>query len=117
MPINILHPCDAFATSAGYESWTTALAAMKSGTVVTGVGPRSGARTMISIDAFNQRTEAEGLYTIRTEEGFVMVGFRENFPKDVVAAHENEMEAIARRWKLGDSSVATPTVPDDDRSA
>lgn len=35
-------PCDAWALSAGAESWTDAVAEMKGGLVLTGVTPRMG---------------------------------------------------------------------------
>lgn len=88
----MVHPCDAFAQRAGYDSWAAALDAMKAGKIVTATGPRIG-RTMIDFNLFDKQVRADGLMTVvpaQDEFGIVSVGLREHFPPETLKRVEQE---------------------------
>ncbi len=103
--VKIVHPCNAFAQSAGYESWVSAVASMKQGNVVLGQAPRAGARSMLDIQLFHEQISKEGLFTITDDLGFVSVGFRENFPADMVSRWEQE---CAKHFPRDDDNGPSP---------
>ena len=78
----LVHPCDAFAQRAGYDSWTAALEAMKNGKIVTATGPAIG-RTTLDFDMFLDQIHSDGLTMVsprHNEFGLVSVGLHERFP-------------------------------------
>lgn len=88
----IVHPCNAFAQRAGYQSWAEALEAMRAGKIVTATAPRIGL-TMIDFRLFAEQIRKDGLMTVtlpQDELGFVSVGLREHFPVETLARVERE---------------------------
>jgi hypothetical protein len=90
----IVHPCDAFAQRAGFDSWAAALVAMKRGQIVTATGPRIG-RTTLDFDLFIKQVQIEGLLMIspaHDECGFVSIGLRAHFPAETLERFQGEIE-------------------------
>lgn len=76
----IVHPCTAFAESAGLKSWSKAVEAMKGGQVVHGRAPCIG-RTTIDIDLFNQAVIDAGMRAAYLDFGQVAVGLLDRVEK------------------------------------
>lgn len=90
----IVHPCDAFAKRAGFPSWAAALAAMKSGKIVTATAPRI-VRTTMDYDIFVKKIRDDGLMMIsppHDEFGIVSIGLRESFPTATLERVERDAE-------------------------
>ena len=90
----IVHPCDAFAQRAGFDSWAAALVAIKGGQIVTASGPRIG-RTTLDFDLFIRQAQIDGLLMIspaHDECGFVSIGLREHFPAEKLERFQREIE-------------------------
>lgn len=93
----VLHPCNAWASSAGYESWQSALAAMHDGKVICGsqfAVSRPGAKTVMGMQLFLEQVAAETLHSLATEDGILMVGLKSDFPAELLAEEEARMEDL-----------------------
>ncbi|WP_429481756.1 hypothetical protein [Paraburkholderia youngii] len=72
----ISHPCDVFASKAGYPSWAAAVDAAKAGNLLKGQGPRV-ALTMMAAQAFSEAVARDGLRWLVGADGRVVVGLAE----------------------------------------
>jgi hypothetical protein len=97
----IVHPCDLFAHSAGYDSWAAAFAAMQEGKVVAGTAPGVGRMTMYGFQLFLDEVMRHGMVSYMPEHndfGVVFVGKRESFPAEKLAKQEARAVARAERF-------------------
>jgi hypothetical protein len=93
---HIIHPCDAWARSAGRNEWSVALAEMKAGALLAGRAP-TGEKSMLGLKLFMEQVEAEGLHIYVSDSGDVVVGLKEKFPENILAAQDREMHRFASR--------------------
>lgn len=92
----IVHPCDAWARSAGHADWKAALADLKAGAVLTGNAP-AGEKSWIGLKMLMDQVEAEGLHVHANETGRFLIGRKECFSQDILDAQDRELERFARR--------------------
>lgn len=74
----VVHPCAAFARSAGFESWALAVEAMRAGQNLQGRAPHMGKSTL-SVDLFNKEVASAGLLAEYSDFGLVVVGLPNQF--------------------------------------
>lgn len=77
--VQVAHPCNAWAQSAGYEDWASALEAMKGGNVISGslhAIQKVGSKTMMGLQLFSEQIHANGLEVDVTEFGLAIVGLK-----------------------------------------
>ena len=90
--MQIIHPCDAFAQRAGYDSWAAALDAMKTGKIVSASAPPVG-KSIWDLTVFSERIQKDGLLLVsvpHSDFGLVSVGFRAHFPTKTLARIDAE---------------------------
>lgn len=106
-PVKIIHPCDAFAQSAGYANWASAVQAMREGKIATGIAPRVG-KTTYDLQIFLRQIETEGLYSSPISEfGHISLGLKESFPPESVARYESEAAERTARFEQSMKRVGT----------
>lgn len=87
----VLHPCNAWALSAGYESWQSALEAMHDGKVIRGskfAVSRPGAKTVTSMQLFIEQVSEKAMHSHATDDGSLIVGLKSSFPTELIAEQE-----------------------------
>lgn len=92
----IVHPCDAWSRSAGRADWNAAVAEMKAGAVIAGRVP-VGEKSMLGLQLLMERVEAEGMHIYVDAFGTVVLGLKKNFPQDILAAQDREIQRLASR--------------------
>lgn len=98
-PVKIIHPCDAFAQSAGYANWVSAVQAMREGKIATGIAPRVG-KTTYDLQIFLRQIATDGLYSIPIGEfGHISLGLKESFPAESVTRNEAEIAERTARFE------------------
>lgn len=76
------HPCNAWALSAGQQSWAAALEVMTAGRVLRGRAPMPGAKSMGFMNLFFDEVHAQGLHGIADDLGMVRLGLRGSFSQE-----------------------------------
>lgn len=95
----ITHPCDSWARSAGAQDWQEAVAKMKAGAVLAAPAP-IGYKTLISMRQLTVEAEHEGLHLYVSEGGSAVLGFKENFPPEIVELEAREMRRLEKRMGM-----------------
>jgi len=93
--VKIVHPCDAWARSAGQDSWVAALTAMKAGRVLIGRAPTVG-KSAFGLMLFMEQVQKEGLHCYVDDFGQAMLGLRENFNAEVLEHQERRAAVLSR---------------------
>lgn len=91
---SIVHPCNAWASSAGYSCWADALKEMREGKVLRGslyaVSP--GSKSMLGMQIFMDQVASENLHAVIDEQGDCHVGQEDCFAVDVLDAQKTAVE-------------------------
>lgn len=88
--LQVVHPCAAFAESAGYASWAQVVAAVQAGKIVQGRGPRFGEKSALDVHVFVGQVAAAGLTAKFYDLGMVAVGLPDCFPSDPARLNDDD---------------------------
>lgn len=77
--MTLVYPTATFAESAGFPSWGKAVEAMRAGKIIHGRGPKTGGKTMLDVQLFNQAVADAGMRAKYVDWGIFAVGLPERF--------------------------------------
>ncbi len=106
----VVHPCDSWARSIGYETWAAALAAINEGQVLAGptLAIQPASKSALGVKLFLEVIQKERLHTYAPDEGgLIVIGHLKNFPADLLATQEAQTRRMAARLQMLHGSAQT----------